>query len=43
MDVAVSWFAGLMTLYAVIDRPVPSADEVDELIDFLLDGIGKRG
>jgi AcrR family transcriptional regulator len=43
MDVAVSWFAGLMTLYAVIDRPVPSPDEVDELIDFLLDGIGKRG
>jgi AcrR family transcriptional regulator len=43
MDVAVSWFAGLMTLYAVIDRPVPSPAEVDELIDFVLEGIGPRG
>jgi AcrR family transcriptional regulator len=42
MDVAVSWFAGLMILYAVIDRPVPSPGDVDELIDFLLDGIGRR-
>jgi AcrR family transcriptional regulator len=43
MDIAVNWFAGLMTLYAVIDRPAPSPDEVDDLIDFLLDGIGSRG
>lgn len=42
MDIAVSWFAGLMILYAVIDRPVPSPDEADELIDFMLDGIGAR-
>jgi AcrR family transcriptional regulator len=42
MDIAVSWFAGLMILYAVIDRPVPSPDEADELIDFVLEGIGPR-
>jgi AcrR family transcriptional regulator len=42
MDIAVSWFAGLMILYAVIDRPVPSPDEADELIDFMLEGIGPR-
>jgi AcrR family transcriptional regulator len=42
MDAAVSWFAGMMTLYAVIDRPIPPVAEVDELIDFLLDGIGAR-
>jgi AcrR family transcriptional regulator len=42
MDVAVDWFAGLMILYAVIDRPVPDPSETDELIDFLLEGIGPR-
>ena len=42
MDIAVDWFAGLMVLYAVIDRPVPSPDRADELIDFLLEGIGAR-
>jgi AcrR family transcriptional regulator len=42
MDAAVDWFAGMMILYAVIDRPVPSPDEADELIDFMLEGIGPR-
>jgi AcrR family transcriptional regulator len=42
MDIAVDWFAGLMVLYAVIDRPVPSPERADELIDFLVDGIGHR-
>jgi AcrR family transcriptional regulator len=42
MDMAVDWFAGLMILYAVIDRPVPSPDEADELIDFVLEGIRAR-
>jgi AcrR family transcriptional regulator len=42
MDLAVDWFAGLMILYAVIDRAVPSPDETDELIDFMLEGIGPR-
>jgi AcrR family transcriptional regulator len=42
MDVAVDWFAGFLILYAIIDRPVPSPDEADELIDFVLEGIGPR-
>lgn len=42
MDIAVDWFAGLMILYAVIDRAVPSPDEADELIDFMLEGIVAR-
>jgi AcrR family transcriptional regulator len=42
MDVAVDWFAGLMILYAVIDRPVPAPDEADDLIDFMLEGIRAR-
>ena len=42
MDFAVDWFAGLMILYAIIDRPIPSPDEADEFIDFVLEGIGPR-
>jgi AcrR family transcriptional regulator len=42
MDIAVDWFAGLMILYAIIERPVPSPDEADELIDFVLEGIAPR-
>lgn len=42
MDVATDWFAGLLVLYSVIERPLPGTDKVDELVDFLLDGIGKR-
>ena len=42
MDMAVDWFAGVMILYAIIERPVPSPDETDELIDFMLEGIGAR-
>lgn len=40
MDLAVDWFAGLMVLYAVIDRPTPAPERTQELIDFLLAGIG---
>ena len=39
MDLAVNWFAGLMILYAVIERPMPSPDEAEELVDFLMDGV----
>jgi AcrR family transcriptional regulator len=40
MDLAVDWFAGLMILYAIIDRAVPSPDEAEELVEFMLQGIG---
>lgn len=43
MDLATDWFAGLLVLYAVIERPLPGPDEVDRLVDLLLDGIGSRG
>jgi AcrR family transcriptional regulator len=43
MDLATDWFAGLLVLYAVIERPLPAPDEVDHLINLLLDGIGTRG
>jgi AcrR family transcriptional regulator len=42
MDAAVNWFAGMMILYAIIDRPVPSPDEAGEFVDFVLEGIGSR-
>lgn len=42
MDVAVNWFAGLMILYAIIERPVPSADEAEDLVELMLEGIGAR-
>lgn len=39
MDLAVDWFAGLMILYAIIDRAVPAPDEAEELVDTVLNGI----
>lgn len=42
MDLAINWFAGLLVLYAVIERPLPQPGEADELIDFLLEGIAAR-
>ena len=39
MDLAVDWFAGLMILYAIIDRAIPSPDEAEELVEFMLQGI----
>ena len=43
MDFAVNWFAGLMILYAIIERPVPSPDEAEDFVTFMLEGIGARG
>jgi AcrR family transcriptional regulator len=40
IDFAVSWITGLLVLNSAIDKPQPSVDEVDEMIDFLLRGIG---
>jgi AcrR family transcriptional regulator len=42
MDIAVNWFAGMMILYAIIERPAPSPDEAEEFIDFMLEGIAPR-
>ena len=42
MDLAVDWFAGTMILYAIIDREVPSPDEAEELVEFMLQGIGPQ-
>ena len=40
MDLAVDWFAGVMILYAIIERDVPSPEEAEELVQFMLEGIG---
>ena len=42
MDLAVNWFAGLILLYAVIERPMPAPEEADELVDFLMNGVTGR-
>jgi AcrR family transcriptional regulator len=42
MDFAVNWFAGLMILYAIIERPVPSPEEAEDFVEFMLEGIGAR-
>jgi AcrR family transcriptional regulator len=42
MDLATNWFAGLLVLYAVIERPLPAPSEAEDLIDFLLEGIAAR-
>lgn len=42
MDAAVNWFAGMMILFVIIDRPIPSPDEAEELLAFVMEGIGPR-
>ena len=42
MDLAVDWFAGLMVLWAILDRPVPPPEEAKDFVDFMLDGILAR-
>ena len=42
MDLAVNWFAGLLLLYAVIERPMPTPEEAEELVDFLMNGVAGR-
>jgi AcrR family transcriptional regulator len=42
MDVAVDWFAGMMILYAIIEREIPPASDAEELVDFMLEGIQLR-
>jgi hypothetical protein len=42
MDLAVDWFAGVMILYAIIERPVPSPEEAEELVECMLQGIGPQ-
>jgi AcrR family transcriptional regulator len=42
MDLAINWFTGEMILYAIIERPVPSPDEAESIVDFIIEGIGPR-
>jgi len=42
MDLAINWFTGEMILYAIIERPVPSPDEAEGIVDFIIEGIGPR-
>jgi hypothetical protein len=42
IDFAVDWFAGLMVLWAILDRPVPGPEEAQDFVDFMLDGILAR-
>jgi AcrR family transcriptional regulator len=40
IDFAVSWFSGLLVLNSITDKPQPGRDEVDQMIDFLMRGVG---
>ncbi|HEX4189666.1 MAG TPA: TetR/AcrR family transcriptional regulator [Marmoricola sp.] len=40
VDFAVGWISGLFVLNATTEKTQPRVDEVDEMIDFLLRGIG---
>jgi len=42
IDFAVGWISGLLVLNATIDSPQPGLDEVEQMIDFLLEGCGAR-
>jgi AcrR family transcriptional regulator len=42
IDLAISHFGGLLVLRTVIDRPVPSVAEIDDMIDLLMNGIASR-
>ena len=42
MDLAIDWFVGLVILYAIIERPMPSPDEAEEILEFVLEGISAR-
>lgn len=37
---AVDWIGALVVSYLVVDREMPSADEVESMIDFVLRGVG---
>lgn len=39
IDSAVQWLGGMITVRAVTGRPMPTVDDVDELVRFTLDGI----
>jgi AcrR family transcriptional regulator len=42
VDSAVQWLGGMITLRAVTGRPMPTVDDVDDLVRFTLDGIRSR-
>ena len=39
IDVAVQWLGGVMAVRAVTGRPMPTLDDVDELVEFTLRGV----
>lgn len=40
IDFAVSWFPSFLVFNSVTDRPQPSVDEIDDMVDFILRGVG---
>ncbi len=40
IDFALSWFPGLLVLNSITDTPQPTVAEIDEMIDFLMRGVG---
>lgn len=40
IDFALSWFSGLLVLNSITDKPQPSTDDIDDMIDFLMRGVG---
>ncbi len=42
IDAAVQWLGGLLATRAITDRPMPTVDEVDSLVEFTMTGIRTR-
>ena len=40
LDSVVQWLGGLIAIRAITNRPLPSVDEIDSLVEFTLKGIG---
>ncbi len=40
LDWAIQWLGGMIVSRAVVNRPMPTVDEVDALVEFTLRGIG---
>lgn len=40
LDFAVEWISGLLVLNAVVDKPQPGLDDVEDMINFVLRGCG---
>lgn len=42
INAAVQWLGGLLAVCAITDRPMPTVDDVDRLVDFTLRGVLTR-